>query len=153
MAHTQRRVKSKGSSGLFMLATLLISNADDEDEHTTCLAVAQLALAHAKEKSMLSAKYGPRGPYDQVKSQDFFHLLLHDFTNCQFKNWLRSDSFLIATYIQIQVFSFSGCLDIHFTTSFVSLKTILYFSAHTNPNVLLHTSSPPFFVVWGPRTH
>jgi hypothetical protein len=94
MARIWRRAKSKGS--LLALAILLISNADDEDEHTTGLAVAHLAMAHMKEQSMLSAKYGPRGPYDRVKSEDFFHLLLNGFMDRQFKNWLRY-SFLVAT--------------------------------------------------------
>jgi hypothetical protein len=75
-----------------MLATYLLSTAEDEDDHLSALVVAQLALRQIRKEQMKSrcpGKYGPRGPYDRVKSGDILGLLLDEFTDCQFKNWLR----------------------------------------------------------------
>jgi hypothetical protein len=75
-----------------LIAIYLLSTAEDEEEQATALAVVHLALAQKrKEQSERPnlGKYGPRGPYDRVKSVDFFALLLNEFTDRQFKNWLR----------------------------------------------------------------
>jgi hypothetical protein len=67
---------------------------EDDEDYLVALTLAQLALAYNRRIAVCaSKKWGPRGPYDHVKSEDFFDLLLHKFTDRQFKNWLRCDSF------------------------------------------------------------
>jgi hypothetical protein len=93
MARRRRQRCRQAHGHLFlMLATYLLSTAEDEDDHLSALVVAQLELCQIRKEQMKShcpGKYGPCGPYNHVKSGDFLGLLLDEFTDCQFKSWLR----------------------------------------------------------------
>lgn len=70
------------------LAVYIMATAADEDEELIAILVALLAL-QLRKKAKKSGKYGPRGPYDRAKSQDFFQLVLEAFTDRQFKEFMR----------------------------------------------------------------
>jgi hypothetical protein len=93
MARRRRQQRRQAHGHPFlMLATCLLSTAEDEDDHLSALVITQLALRQIRKeqtKSRYPGKYGPRGPYDRVKSGDFLCLLLDEFTDRQFKSWLR----------------------------------------------------------------
>lgn len=75
------------ASHLCATAILLLADAQDDAERFTALAIARLALRE-REKGR-SGKYGLRGPYNQVKSEDFFEIILHHSSTRWFKSWLR----------------------------------------------------------------
>lgn len=70
------------------IAAYMMATAEDEDEELIAVAVALLARGHLK-KAKKSGKFGPRGPYDRAKSEDFFQLVLESFTSRQFKEFMR----------------------------------------------------------------
>ena len=80
------RVKKASVHPLESLAVFMIATAEDEEDYCTGLLMAQLSLSQRRKNS---GRFGPRGLYDRVKSTDFFDLLLHQFSDHQFKNWLR----------------------------------------------------------------
>lgn len=88
----QRRRKIVSQHPLVHLAIILLSTADTSDEHTVALLAAHLALNQIRKERSEHGKFGPRGPYDRVKSIDFYDLILNRFTGRQFKNWLRYES-------------------------------------------------------------
>lgn len=69
------------------LAIYLLATAEDEDDKSVAMGVARLALQERKTKR--NRKYGPRGSYNRAKSDDFFRLLLEEFIERQFKEWVR----------------------------------------------------------------
>ena len=83
----RQRAAPKDHNPLWTLAIYLLANAEDEDGEFIALGVARLAFK--QEKARKNGKYGPRGPYNNSKSADFFDLLLYSFTDKQFKEWLR----------------------------------------------------------------
>jgi len=88
MARRRRqRAAPKDRNPLRTLAIYLLATAEDEDDEFIALGVARLAFK--QEKARKNGKYGPRGPYNNSKSADFFDLLLYSFTDKQFKEWLR----------------------------------------------------------------
>ncbi|KAI0688797.1 hypothetical protein C8T65DRAFT_700417 [Cerioporus squamosus] len=77
------------TSLLKLIAALLISDTQDECEELTALLVARLALQERRHQRY-SGRYGRQGPYDQVKSEDFFEIILRYSSTRWFKSWLRS---------------------------------------------------------------
>jgi hypothetical protein len=79
-------------------------NAAEDDEDTfVALALGRAALVN-----------------DHVKSADFFHLRLHSFTDCQFKNWLRYDFPCSASDT---INAGTECLETHLSIYFSLLRT------------------------------
>ncbi|TBU21487.1 hypothetical protein BD311DRAFT_229768 [Dichomitus squalens] len=77
------------SSHLRTAAILLLADARDDMERFTALSVARLAFRHREKER--SRKFGVRGPYNQVKSEDFFEIILRLSSIRWFKSWLRMD--------------------------------------------------------------
>ena len=88
---TSRYQQHKESlENLRLLAVLLLTDADDDDEETDALAFAQLVLAMKKQSFFRGGgRYGMRGEYREPKSKDFFDLLMYQFSERWFKAWLR----------------------------------------------------------------
>lgn len=79
--------KPRKQTTLETLAILLFSTIEDDDDELVAIALAAIAL---EDRNKRSAKYGPRGIYDREKSKDFFDLIIYNYTERQFKRWLRS---------------------------------------------------------------
>jgi hypothetical protein len=93
MARISRpRRRERHTHPLLVLAIHLLATAEEPDDYITVIAVARIAYARIRQEGseqQKTGRYGPRGPYNRVKSTDFFDLLLYQFTERQFKNWLR----------------------------------------------------------------
>ena len=72
------------------LATLMLADAEDDEEEMAAILVAQIAVKEAHLLHLHSVGcYGHRGLYDSQKSKDFFLLLLYNFSDRWFKSWMR----------------------------------------------------------------
>ena len=67
-----------------MLGVMLLAGASDMDEENMAI----LILAYSFSKPA-TRRHGPRGPYDQAKTEDFFDLLLDKFSARIFKAFCR----------------------------------------------------------------
>ncbi|KAF8836722.1 hypothetical protein BDN67DRAFT_1031877 [Paxillus ammoniavirescens] len=81
----KRSMHRQHASLLEALAISQLANADDDDKTLLGLAIGVLALEESKLAR--TQKYGSRGSYDQLKSNDFYEVLLHRSSECQFKAW------------------------------------------------------------------
>jgi len=72
---------------LQVLGVMLLAGASDMDEETMAI----LILAYSFSK-LATRRHGPRGPYDQAKTEDFFDLLLDQFSGRMFKAFCRYES-------------------------------------------------------------
>ena len=99
MARRQRqRSRHAYPNPLQTLAIYLIATAEDADDENIALAVAHLALE--QHKSRQGGKYGLRGTYGQsTKTEEFFRLILEEFTDRQFKEWFRQITVRYFIYI------------------------------------------------------
>ncbi len=91
-SHRQRSRRNNTSSrshhsALELLAAWLLTDAQDPLEECCALAVARLALK--ERRAARSGKYGRRGAYEQIKSQDFLEIILVHASTRWFKSWLR----------------------------------------------------------------
>ncbi|KAG1890695.1 uncharacterized protein F5891DRAFT_107025 [Suillus fuscotomentosus] len=73
-------------TSLEALAVILLADAETPDDQLFAATISLQAL-DAKQRG---AKYGPRGPYDQQKAEQFFEHLLHISSARIFKTWFRS---------------------------------------------------------------
>lgn len=83
--------RRKNLEALETLALALGADAEDEQEELVAATVALLALEEATQlkRDTRSKKRGPRGPYTQKRSEDFFRILLEESSERWFKAWFR----------------------------------------------------------------
>lgn len=72
---------------LELLVVCLLADAQDPTEEYMALALAR--LAGKARRSLRNGKYGQRGHYDRVKSEDFFEIIMALAPARWFKSWLR----------------------------------------------------------------
>ena len=90
MAHSGRHWHAKKSSitDLEAFAIFLLSTAEDEADEFIAVAVATIVLQQQRTYQFNKC-YGPRGPYDRPKSEDFFRIILNESSEQNFKAWFR----------------------------------------------------------------
>ena len=91
MARTRHRLRSKTKRRAYWkqlqdLGLLYLVDAEDEEEDLE--AAMLLLLARKEMKAARSEKWGPRGPYNASKSDEFFRLLLEHFSERRFRIWM-----------------------------------------------------------------
>ena len=83
-----RRAKKSSITDLEAFAIFLLSTAEDEADEFIAVAVATIALQQ-RQAYRFNKHYGPRGPYDRPKSEDFFRIILNESSERIFKAWFR----------------------------------------------------------------
>ncbi|KAF6758537.1 hypothetical protein DFP72DRAFT_1064662 [Ephemerocybe angulata] len=81
---------------LEQLAMLCLLDAEDEADEDSAMLIAAMAIDEAVKlkQDMRSKKFGSRGSYNRARSDQFFNILLHHFSDRFFMSWLRYDDFL-----------------------------------------------------------
>jgi hypothetical protein len=69
--------------------TLAAMHAADHDLEAELQMFILSALAHHKGWKSRDLHEGPQGPYTAPRVDEFFHLLIHEYTERRFKRWLR----------------------------------------------------------------
>jgi hypothetical protein len=78
----EKRVRRRNQ--LLAFASFLLAEAQNDGDRCLAFLVIQRAL-----DSTRSGRLGPRGRYNAAQSDDFFDLLLTEFSDRKFRAWLR----------------------------------------------------------------
>ncbi|PPQ98190.1 hypothetical protein CVT26_003236 [Gymnopilus dilepis] len=90
-ARKKKKEELKGMTPLEMMSVILLADAEDDGEELVALFFLRLAIEDRRKQRLRNLRYGPRGSYNQKKSRDFFNLMLNEFPERWFKEWLRMD--------------------------------------------------------------
>jgi hypothetical protein len=68
---------------LWALGSILLLDESVEDKTLALVAI------KVGQDTTRDRRIGPRGPHNAINSQDFFIILINDFTDRYFKSWMR----------------------------------------------------------------